>query len=304
MDMNIVGSATWGHGTGAGAGDGGRVSVDIEGGNFSCDLVCKFNNSLDVVDIVVVGAKIQRRDYNVFINAVISYDCGDGEIKTSWGKWYMNMNKLCKSGSTELDIFTTHGPYHVTGYTGSIHIIGPPVGGSPVEGPPVANPVPPLVGEINTALSDVTFMCGGGAPSPVNGCRALLSTISPVFRAMFCNGSFTNESVIQLPDVTHAAMTKLVEFSTTRTYTPHVDDSEFITLSQKYLVGGVVDVWVRLAVKSITVDNVVQLLITSRELDSTTLIKACIVTIKRDPSKVEGLSTLDSGELISIITHK
>jgi hypothetical protein len=212
----------------------------------------------------------------------------------------MNMNQLCKSGSTELDIVIARCTYKATGYTGSIHIIGPPIAEKSVA--IEAAKVDVGGGDINAALSDVTFVCGWGVP--VNGCRALLSIISPVFRAMFCSRSFMNESVVKLPDVTHAAMTKLVEFSTTRTYTPHVDDSEFVTLGQKYLVVGVVDAWVRLAVKSITVDNVVQLLITSKELDSTTLLKACIATIRKDPSKVEGLSTLDSSELISIITHK
>lgn len=300
---------------------GNKPFLSIDCATFKCGLTMKSNGRAEPpffhMTEIKVDKSIMRVDMTVVFTAVIT--CMDDS--TIWVKHTFNLNKAlknkcmcgrngCRNAAGMVINCPPFKPSQgdMKSYVGGFTIIGPPSlndfdGGcdsgvtiqfkdtNESEYAGFLNP--------NDTLYDVTFVMDDG--SKVHGCKALLSTISPTFNAMF-GGRFKEMSELPIPDTTEEAMKDLVQFSVTRSFNvvKNRDNMDFIALCHKYMISHVVNTWCRYMLTNVNRDNAPDLFRAGKFLDNQRLVNVSIRCIRGNTNKID-LSQFDKDELVEIL---
>jgi hypothetical protein len=300
---------------------GKKAVLDIKCATFNCGLTLKTYGLSEPpffhMSELRADKSIMRVDMTVIFTAVIT--CMNDS--TIWVKHTFNLNKAmknrCECGRSgcrnAAGMVIKCPPFKpsegdMKSYVGGFTIIGPPSlndfdeggdSGSAIhfknttegEGSGFLNP--------NDTLHDVTFVMDDG--SKVHGCKALLSTISPTFNAMF-GGRFKEMSELPIPDTSEEAMKDLVQFSVTRSFNvvENRDNMAFVELCHRYMITHVVNTWCRYMLTNVNRENAPDLFRAGRFLGNQRLVNVSIRCIRGNTHKID-LSQFDKDELVEIL---
>lgn len=296
MSLNIVETVTF---EGAfNAGNRLMCNVSTPSMKFKLNLWRKHAVSfiMSVSDITMKDLTMNRCNHSLLFNVVIT----SGDTDKSWGKWYVNLNKLTNhTNPTSPKSFEFRASCNHSGpmlMEGSVNVIGVPTTNAGCE---QAYGKHHTINVMPDSLVDVTFVCSDGVQ--VGGCRALLATVSEVFMSMF-SGQFSDQNTIQVPDVLAHDMKRLVNYSITRQYEVSDNDESFVIACHKYMIYPVTKQWCALALERLNTDNTINTLNVADHIDAKDLYMACAVFIKRDASQIKDIDTLDKQTLVDILT--
>lgn len=153
-----------------------------------------------------------------------------------------------------------------------------------------------------TTLSDLDIVCDDGRR--IKAFRVLLARSSPVFAAMFTNGSFKQSNELVIRDAKSESIEKMVNMVMgSESPNVDVDDFDFVLLCDRYEMRAVVNKWVSLAFYSIDDKNVISIMRVAQLLNNTCILRKTMRHIKKNPSVLH-LADLTKEEMVQILMTK